>query len=112
METMRGDIRVAICGNLPTAYQCLLENGVVKIDQYSDATEIPGEAQYHLLLIYAPQAEGLLGTHCMRSDPSGQGKRTIPIRLLGEPCCHSAQVELRSTIRRIGRMLDEERGGS
>ena len=98
-------IRVAICGNLPTAYNFLLENGVVNIDKYMDATEIQNENSYHLILVYAPQAEGLLNTQYSISDFFEQGIRSIPIRLLNEPCCKSALVELESTLRRIGAKL-------
>ena len=98
-------IRVAICGNLPTAYNFLLENGVVKIDKYMDATEIQSENSYHLILVYAPQAEGMLNTQYSISDFFEEGARSIPIRLLNEPCCRSALVELGSTIRRIGAKL-------
>lgn len=104
-------IRVAICGHLPTAYNCLLKNGVVKIDKYMDATEMQNESSYHLILVYAPQAEGLLDTQYSKSDFFEEGVHSIPIRLLNEPCCRSALVELESTIRRIGdRMQKSGRG--
>lgn len=96
---MKSQIRVAVCGELPTACDYLLQNGVVQIEQFLDATEIPNEASYHLILIYAPHAEGLLDTQYARE------MYNIPIRLLNEPCCRSALVELKSTIRRIERTL-------
>ena len=37
-------VRVAICGALPTAHNHLLRCGVVQIDQYHDAAEIPHNA--------------------------------------------------------------------
>lgn len=98
---MTRNIKVAVCGELPTACDFLLQNGVVQIDRYLDATEIADETDYHLLLIYAPNAEGLLNTQYSRSAMFANGARSIPIRLLNEPCCQSALVELRSTIRRI-----------
>ena len=101
----RPQIRVAICGNLPTAYNFLLENGIVQIDNYMDATEIQSENSYHLILVYAPQAEGLLNTQYSRADFFEEGVNSIPIRLLNEPCCKSALVELESTIRRISAKL-------
>ncbi len=99
---MKKQIRVAVCGELPTACEYLLENGVVQIDQYMDATEISDEGSYHLILIYAPHAEGLLDTQYSRKTNS------IPIRLLNEPCCRSALVELKSTIRQIERRLTQQ----
>ena len=95
------DIRVAICGNLPTAHDYLLRHGVVQIDQYEDAVELAEETAYHLILIYAPNAEGILDTVYSRSSVSGKDSATVPIRLLNEPACDSALLELKSMIRRI-----------
>lgn len=96
---MNKNIRVAVCGELPTACDFLLQNGVVHIDKYLDAAEILEETAYHLILIYAPQAEGLLNTIYVKK--SNHADVSIPIRLLNEPCCHSALLELKSVIRRI-----------
>lgn len=101
------NVRVAVCGELPTACDHLLRNGVVHIDQYTDAAELTDETKYHLILIYAPNAEGLLDTMYSRSEPSGRERR-IPIRLLNEPCCHSALLELSSVIRRITSELSRQ----
>ena len=109
---MTGKIRVAVCGDLPTACDHLLKNGVVKIDQYMDATEIGDESAYHLILIYAPQAEGLLNTQYTRGDFFEEGFRCIPIRLLNEPCCSSALIELESTVRRIAKRLKQVQSSS
>lgn len=106
---MKKEIKVAVCGRLPTACDFLLRIGVVQIDQYMDATDIKNETDYHLILIYAPCAEGLLNTQYVRSALFEEGARPIPIRLLNEPCCHSALMELKSTIRRISKFLSEER---
>ncbi|MBQ8731827.1 MAG: hypothetical protein IJY82_03265 [Oscillospiraceae bacterium] len=99
--TLLSNIRVAVCGELPTTCNYLLRQGVVKIDQYLDATEIADEAAYHLILIYAPHAEGIFDTVYERKTKSGNGNATVPIRLLNEPACDSALIELRSTLRRI-----------
>ena len=93
---MHSQVRIAICGHLPTARDYLLRQGVGTIHNYMDATQIVRETDYHMILIYAPQAEGLLNT--AYTGASGAG---VPIRLLNEPCCHSALVELRSMLRRI-----------
>ena len=103
MINMMKKIRVAVCGNLPTACDYLLSLGVVQIEWYIDATEIPEKNDYDLFLIYAPQAEGLLNTQLISG--SADGLRKYPIRLLNEPCCHSALVELKSTIRQIEKTL-------
>lgn len=98
-----GQVRVAICGALPTAREHLLRCGVVWIDQYHDATEIPHNALYHLILVYAPQGEGLLNTVYNRGN---QDAAAVPIRLLNEPACSSALIELKSAVRRIATQLD------
>lgn len=95
------NVKVAICGKLPTTYNFLLKHGVVQIDQYEDAAELAEETAYHIILIYAPNAEGILDTVYSRKTVSGKGDVTIPIRLLNEPACDSALLELRSMIRRI-----------
>ena len=101
---MHQNVRVAICGELPTARDYLLRQGVGVIDHVMDATELTRESDYHLILIYAPHAEGLMNTACCFS--SKDGRRDIPIRLLNEPCCHSALLELKSMLRRISQELN------
>lgn len=98
---MMKEIKVAVCGQLPTACDYLLSLGVVKIDQYLYATEIADETNYHLILIYAPGAEGLLNTVYTKNIGEGDAAVTIPIRLLNEPCCHSALLELKLLLRHI-----------
>lgn len=85
--------------------QTITEQGVVQIDKYMDATEITDESVYHLILIYAPNAEGLMNTAYSCCTVNGDDKATIPIRLLNEPCCHSALLELKSVMRRISDVL-------
>ena len=106
-----GEIRVAMCGSLPTAYNFLLKQGVVQIDQYEYATEIVDESAYHLILIYAPGGEGILDTVYQRRTASGRLDATVPIRLLNEPACHSALLELKTVIRRIVADTPENTGG-
>ena len=98
---MTRHVKVAICGELPTTYNYLLKQGVAQIDRYEDATELPEETAYHLILIYAPNAEGILDTVYTRKTVSGKGDATVPIRLLNEPACDSALIELKSIIRHI-----------
>ena len=102
---MKRRIKVDVCGDLPTACNHLLKLGVVNIDKYHDAAEIRDESEYHLILVYAPQAEGLLDTHYSRCDVFEHGKESIPLRLLGEPCCRSALVELSCTVESIEKAL-------
>lgn len=101
-------IRVAVCGNLPTACDYLMRQGIVQIDQYEYATDLTGEATYHLILIYAPNAEGIFDTVYVHDGDAGSESSRVPIRLLNEPCCHSALLELKSLLRRISRSLAGE----
>lgn len=104
------NVKVAVCGSLPTACDFLLRHGVVQIDQYEDAAELTEETAYHMILIYAPNAEGILDTVYTRSPVSGKGGATVPIRLLNEPACNSALLELKSMIRRISESLPPAEG--
>ena len=96
-------VKIAVCGNLPTVCEFLTKHGVINIDKYTDAVEIRRESDYHLILVYAPQAEGMLGTFYQMKD------KVVPIRMLNEPCCHSALLELGSTVRRILRAKARKR---
>ncbi|MBR3751295.1 MAG: hypothetical protein IKK58_05925 [Clostridia bacterium] len=102
------NIRVAICGELPTTFNYLLKQGVMNIDRYDDAAELHEETEYHLILIYAPNAEGILDTVYVRKTASGKGDATVPIRLLNEPACDSALLELRSMIRDIASAVNAD----
>ena len=93
-------ISVAVCGELPTACDYLLGLGVVNIDKYSDALNMKQDG-YDLILIYAPQGEGLMNTWTSIRVEGEAEERHVPIRLLDEPSCHSALVELKSKLRRI-----------
>ena len=87
------DVRVAVCGHLPTAYDYLLGLGVVHIDQYTDAVNLHHDS-YDLILVYAPQGEGLTEvTYPYKVQLQGDWQ-TVPIRMLGEPACTSALSEL------------------
>ena len=107
---MTRNIKVAVCGELPTACDYLLRQGGVHSEQYMDATELTNESAYHLILIYAPNAEGILDTVYTRTTRSGKQKASVPIRLLNEPCCTSALLELKSLVRRITNALPAETG--
>lgn len=101
------NVKVAVCGHLPTACDYLLSHGVVHMDHYDDATELVDETAYHLILIYAPNAEGILNTVYSRGASSGDEMTEVPIRLLNEPACQSALSELKSIVRRISQGLSD-----
>ena len=95
------NIRIAVCGELPTACRALREMGISQIDKYDDALNVcfkvrNGE-KYHLILVYAPQGEGLDADmpYKIRCDDEWQ---SVPVKLLNEPACSSALIELRSAV--------------
>ena len=95
------NVRVAVCGNLPAACNVLKQVGVYRIDNYSDALDLvfklrKGE-KYHLILVYAPQGEGLYADMPYKIMCEGEWQ-SIPIKLLNEPACDSALRELRLTV--------------
>lgn len=97
-------VRVAVCGELPTACEHLARVGIIHIDHYSDAVNLREEERYDLILVYAPQGEGLLDTYYCTAD----GR--IPVRLLREPSCHSALLELQMTVLSLARALEDPDG--
>ncbi|MBQ3054739.1 MAG: hypothetical protein IJC88_01395 [Oscillospiraceae bacterium] len=98
------NIRVAICGDLPTARRTLREIGVSKIDQYDDAInacfKLRSGETYHLILVYAPQGEGLVAEMPYKIECEGEWK-SVPIKLLNEPPCESALLELELAVQEI-----------
>ena len=100
MKMLR-NVKIAVCGNLPTVCEYLTRQGVINIDQYADAVEIRRESDYHLILVYAPQAEGMLGTFYQKND------KIVPIRMLNEPCCHGILSEIKMTLRDIAGSIHE-----
>ena len=99
------EIRVAVCGNLDTACEELRKEGIYLIDNYSDATSLAFQIRegvgYDLILVYAPEGEGLLNTSYPCKKKTEQEWKEIPMRLLNEPACQSALIELKHTIRKI-----------
>lgn len=113
IELVKG-IRVAICGSLPSACKALRDAGVVQIDKYDDAVSVglklrQGE-EYHLILVYAPQGEGLDAEMPYKVKLKGEWK-TVPVKLLNEPACESALIELQSTVRCIAKKQSEDSAG-
>lgn len=95
---MLKNLRIAVCGELPTACAALRKEGVAQIDRYSDSLDLAMNLRkgipYHLILVYAPQGEGLTEvTYPYKVQLQGDWQ-TVPIRMLGEPACTSALSEL------------------
>lgn len=105
IELMK-DIRIAICGDLPSACKTLRDMGVSHIDKYDDALDacfkLRSGEEYHLILVYAPQGEGLDADMPYKITCDDEWKK-IPVKLLNEPACESALFELESTVRTIAK---------
>ena len=75
-------IYVAVCGELPTACDYLLSLGVVNIDKYTDAVNLRQD-KYDLILVYAPQGEGLMNTWVTVGNVNEGNERLIPLIVPG-----------------------------
>lgn len=100
------NIRIAVCGSLPTACRALRDIGVSQIDTYEDALsacfKLRCGEKYHLILVYAPQGEGLDADMPYKVRCEGEWQ-SVPIKLLNEPACESALIELESAVRIIAK---------
>lgn len=97
-------VRIAVCGELPTACECLKKNGVVNIEKYSDAAELGLRLRgspCDLILIYAPLGEGLINTNYSFRECLTHDWTTVPVRMLDEPACMSALDELMATVEEL-----------
>lgn len=101
-------VRVAVCGELPTACDYLRELGIIHIDKFTDAVNMGRESDYHLILVYAPQGEGLVSTYYTTGSKEHGTERIIPVRMLGEPCCHSALLEIKMTVQEIAKSIQNQ----
>lgn len=105
---MMKKIKIAVCGNLATVCTALRKHGISKIDKYNDAVELAfklrqGE-EYHMILVHAPHGEGLTDAEYPYKSEDGEWK-TVPLRLLDEPACHSAILELLTAVNTIAKEL-------
>ncbi len=95
---------IAVCGELPTACDYLRQNGIVWIEQFMDAAELGlwlRASRCDMILIYAPLGEGLINTSYSYRKQLHENWVSVPVRMLDEPACHSALVELTTTLRSL-----------
>ena len=97
-------VKIAVCGELPSVCEYLTGLGIINIDQYSTATDMGRESDYHLILVHAPSAEGFLNTY-VQTNTDG---KTVPMKLLGEPACRSALLEIKMTVQEIVSSIQNE----
>jgi len=84
--------------------------GVSHIDKYDDGInacfKLRRGEQYHIILVYAPHGEGLDATMPYKVYHEDEWK-TVPIKLLNEPACSSALMELKATVLSIGKEINK-----
>ena len=83
---MPENLRIAVCGELPTACAVLRKEGVAQIDHYNNSLDLAMNLRkgilYHLILVHAPQGEGLSEmTYPYKVQLQGDWQ-TVPIRRL------------------------------
>lgn len=110
---MPENLRIAVCGELPTACAVLRKEGVAQIDHYNDSLDLAMNLRkgilYHLILVHAPQGEGLSEmTYPYKVQLQGDWQ-TVPIRMLGEPACASVLSELCETVHNMEHALPRGR---
>ena len=94
-------IKVAVIGKLPTAERAVREAygnvQLVHFERGTDFTFVP--EKYDLILVKSYEGEGLgvMGLTCSYKV-SGESV-TVPVRLLDEPLCRSAEAELATLIK-------------
>lgn len=89
-------IKVAVIGKLPTAERVVREAyGNIQIVNYERGTDfafVPEKYDLVLVKSYDGEGFGIMGLTCSYLA-SGESV-TVPVRLLDEPLCHSAEAEL------------------
>lgn len=101
---MTRDIKVAVCGTLPSACEFLRNKGIYNIDRYYDAADIAANIsfknfEYDLILVYAPYGDGLIfSTFNYTKD---QETVSIPLRMIDDLKYSSTICELSVLIDKI-----------
>ena len=106
-------VRIAVCGELPTACAELRKEGIKLIEPYSNALDLAASLRkgipYHLILIHAPLGEGLTDmSYPYKVNLQGDW-RSVPVRMLSEPPCRTVLSELKDTVWSIAGGLPSNR---
>ena len=96
------EMRIAVCGELPTTCEALRGEGIFHIDGYADSLDLSlklrkGE-QYHLILIHAPRGAGLGTTeYSYKTRLEGEWE-TVPVFLMNEPAFPAELDEIKAAL--------------
>lgn len=100
------NIKVAVCGTLPSACRFLGKKGIYQIDRYNDAADIAMNLnfknfEYDLILVYAPFGDGLIfSTYNYTKDNETV---SVPLRMIDDLVYSSTECELNVLIDRIAK---------
>ena len=94
-------IKIAVVGNLPTAEKAIREAygnvQFVSFERGTDFAFVPEKFDLVLVDSYVGEGLGIMGLTC-NYNTNGESV-TIPVRLLDEPLCRSAEAELVTLIK-------------
>lgn len=107
---MLRDMRIAVCGDLPTACRMLRQEGVLQIDSYADSIDLSvrlrrGE-KYHLILVHAPYGAGLGSTEYSYKTALDSDWETVPVRLMNEPAYPAELSEVKLALQAIAKVRE------
>jgi len=104
---MLNEMRVAVCGDLPTTCKALRELGISQIDNYSDGIKLwfrlRQETPYHLVLIHSPAGSGMTDLHHSYKEKLNDEWSEIPVMLLDEPACAAELDMVKATLRSMAK---------
>lgn len=106
---MLSEMRVAVCGDLPTACGALKKEGVSHVDSFADGIELWVKLRksepYHLVLIHSQSGAGMTDLHCSYKTRMEGEWSTVPVMLISEPACPGELDNVRAALRSIAREM-------
>ena len=108
------DIRIAICGKIPSAITLLQQEGVTNIHEYNHSLEMLGDIQdkkleFHMVLVYAPLGDSIIdASYRMNVE---EGRKDVPLWLVNEPMHLSSQILVKLKLRELTGKSRESQSG-
>ena len=100
---MLNEMRIAVCGDLPTTCDMLRKDGISHIDTYADGIQLwfrlRKEKPYHLILIHSQVGAGMTDLHCSYKERLEGEPITVPVMLLSEPAYSGELDNVRLALR-------------